>query len=333
MDDSRHALLTLLADGAWHTGVRLGATLGLSRAAIWKQIRALRNTGLTVLADRRRGYRLGARLQLLAEDSIRAYLSPEALVALARLDVLLIAASTSEFLTAIPAPSPGAMLACVAEYQSGGRGRRGRRWFSPLGHGLCLSVSWCYEVAPRDLAALGLVIGVAVAEALTNAVPAAAIQLKWPNDIVADGGKLGGILVDVAGETGGPLRVVIGIGINVHVSAGLDAEVDADGGNLRPVTLDALVPGSQASRNHLAGCLVNALYRNLGEFAYSGFAAFAPRWRSRDYLRGQPVTVSSGSQRFTGVAQGIADDGALLVEVGGVLMPVFSADVTLRRQP
>ncbi len=333
MDDSRHVLLTLLADGTWHTGVQLGAVMGLSRAAIWKQIRALRNTGLTVLADRRRGYRLGAPLQLLADDAIRTFLSPETRAALARLDVLLTTASTSELFSAMPAPAPGTMLAGVAEYQSGGRGRRGRRWFSPLGHGLCLSVSWCYEVAPRDLAALGLVIGVAVAEALASVVPPAAVQLKWPNDIVVDGGKLGGILVDVAGEAGGPLRVVIGIGLNVHVSPGLGAEVNADGGNLRPATLDALVPGKQLSRNQLAGSLLNTLYRNLSEFAGSGFAAFAPRWRARDYLLGQSVTVSGGLQTLSGVARGIADDGALLVESGNVLMPVFAGDVTLRRQP
>lgn len=333
MDASRHALLTLLADGAWHTGVQLGADLGLSRAAIWKQIRALRNTGLTVVADRRRGYRLGAPLELLAEDPIRKVLSPETKAALARMDVLLTTASTSEILATMPAPAPGAMFVCVAEYQSGGRGRRGRRWFSPLGHGLCLSVSWCYEVAPRDLAALGLVIGVAVAEALVSVVPPAAVQLKWPNDIVANGGKLGGILVDVAGEAGGPLRVVVGIGLNVRVSPALGAEVDADGGNLRPATLDELVPGKQVSRNQLAGSLLNALYRNLSEFAGSGFAAFAPRWRSWDYLLGQAVNVSIGLQTLNGVARGIADDGALLVEAGNVLKPVFAGDVTLRRQP
>ena len=148
-----------------------------------------------------------------------------------------------------------------------------------------------------------------------------------------DGGKLGGILVDVAGEAGGPLRVVIGIGLNVHVSPGLGAEVNADGGNLRPATLDALVPGKQLSRNQLAGSLLNTLYRNLSEFAGSGFAAFAPRWRARDYLLGQSVTVSGGLQTLSGVARGIADDGALLVESGNVLMPVFAGDVTLRRQP
>ncbi len=286
-----------------------------------------------MLADRRRGYRLGAPLEWLAEDAIRTFLSPATQAALARLDVLLTTASTSELLAAMPAPTPGAMFVCVAEYQSGGRGRRGRRWFSPLGHGLCLSVSWCYEVAPRDLAALGLVIGVAVAEALAGGVPPAVVQLKWPNDIVADGGKLGGILVDVAGEAGGPLRVVIGIGLNVHVSPDLGAEVDADGGNLPPATLDSLVQGKQVSRNLLAGSLLNALHRNLSEFAGSGFAAFAPRWRSRDYLLGQSVSVSSGSQILRGVARGIADDGALLVEVGNMLKPVFAGDVTLRRQP
>lgn len=333
MDDSRHAILALLADGVWHTGVRLGATLGLSRAAVWKQIQALRNTGVGIVADRRRGYHLDTPLQLLDEDAVRGAMSPEAQDALAHLDVRLIISSTSEQLAAMPAPAPGRMLACLAEYQSGGRGRRGRRWFSPLGHGLCLSVSWCYEVAPRDLAALGLAIGVAVAEALIDVAPATAIQLKWPNDIVADGGKLGGVLVDVAGETGGPLRVVIGIGINVHVSSGLDAEVGADGGNLSPATLDNVVSDGRVSRNQLAGYLLSALYRNLDEFGGSGFAAFAPRWRARDYLLGKSVLVTSGSRKLSGFARGIADDGTLLVEIDNVLMPVCSGDVTLRRQP
>lgn len=331
MGDPRYELITLLADGAWHTGVRLGAALELSRAAIWKQIRVLRSSGLEVVADRRRGYRLDAPLQLLDAVAVRAFLDPQVRAALAGLEVLLITGSTNERLASIPAPVPGAMFACAAEYQSGGRGRRGRRWFSPLGHGLCLSVSWCYELAPRDLAALGLVTGVAVAEALSTVVPGHAVRLKWPNDIVAEGGKLGGILVEVSGESGGPLRIVIGIGVNVRASPRLAPEVDADGG-MRPATLDALVPGRQISRNELAGCLLNALYRNLSDFADSGFAAFAPRWRSRDYLLGQPVAVSSGSQTISGIAAGIADDGALLIDVGDRLMPVFSGDVTLRRQ-
>jgi BirA family biotin operon repressor/biotin-[acetyl-CoA-carboxylase] ligase len=328
----QYELITLLADGAWHTGVRLGAALGLSRAAIWKQIRALRSTGLEIVTDRRHGYRLDAPLQLLDADAIRALLEPRVRAALARLDVLLITGSTSERLASIPAPQPGMVFACTAEYQSGGRGRRGRRWFSPLGRGLCLSVSWCYEVAPRDLAALGLVVGVAVAEALSALVPDDAVRLKWPNDIVVEGGKLGGILVDVAGETGGPLRVVIGIGVNVRASPGLALEVDADGGALRPATLSALVPGREIGRNQLAACLLNALCRNLDEFAFSSFAAFAPRWRARDWLLGQAVSISSGSQILNGIASGITDDGALLINVDNQLRPVFSGDVTLRRQ-
>ncbi|MCL4792639.1 MAG: biotin--[acetyl-CoA-carboxylase] ligase, partial [Gammaproteobacteria bacterium] len=236
-----------------------------------------------------------------------------------------------ERLASLAAPAPGGMLACAAEYQSGGRGRRGRRWFSPLGHGLCLSVSWCYEVAPRDLAALGLVVGIAVAEAVSQLVPDEAVQLKWPNDLVADGGKLGGILVDVAGEAGGPLRIVIGIGLNVCASPQLAAEVDADGGNLRPVALDALLKGRNVSRNQLAGYLLNALYRNLTEFADSGFATFAPRWRRRDCLLGETISISSGSQILSGVASGITDDGALLIAVDGRRTAVFSGDVSLRR--
>jgi BirA family biotin operon repressor/biotin-[acetyl-CoA-carboxylase] ligase len=149
---------------------------------------------------------------------------------------------------------------------------------------------------------------------------------------VVEGGKLGGILVDVAGETGGPLRVVIGIGVNVRASPGLALEVDADGGALRPATLSALVPGREIGRNQLAACLLNALCRNLDEFAFSSFAAFAPRWRARDWLLGQAVSISSGSQILNGIASGITDDGALLINVDNQLRPVFSGDVTLRRQ-
>ena len=292
----------------------------------------LRGTGLEVVADRRRGYRLAAPLQLLDADAIRAILDPQVRTALTGLEVLLITGSTSERMASIPAPVPGTMLACIAEYQSGGRGRRGRRWFSPLGYGLCLSVSWCYEVAPRDLAALGLVIGVAVAEALSALVPGDAVRLKWPNDVIGDGGKLGGILVEVSGEAGGPLRIVIGIGVNVLASPHLAPEVDADGG-MRPATLDALVPGRQISRNQLAGGLLNALYRNLSDVRGFGFCCVctALAWP------GLPVWPACRCFQWfaeiSGIARGIADDGALLIDVGDRLMPVFSGDVTLRRQP
>ncbi|MDH5276530.1 MAG: HTH domain-containing protein, partial [Gammaproteobacteria bacterium] len=159
---ARPALLELLADGNWHSGVSLGVALGLSRAAIWKQVRGLRRLGLTVNAERGRGYRLDHSLNLLTATEILSGLAPATRQVLDSLEVLTVTASTNQCLTGRPAPPAGRLWAVVAEYQTGGRGRRGRRWLSPLGQGVCLSVSWAFEVAPRDLPSLSLVAGVAV---------------------------------------------------------------------------------------------------------------------------------------------------------------------------
>ena len=220
---ARPAVLDLLADGRRHSGVSLGAALGLSRAAIWKQVRSLRTLGLTVVAERGRGYHLEQPLNLLSAAAIRSGLAPATRQALELLDVLVVTVSTNQCLTVRPAPPAGRLQAVVAEYQTGGRGRRGRRWLSPLGHGVCLSVSWTFEIAPRDLPSLSLVVGVTVASSLVG-LGVDGVRLKWPNDIMAAaGGKVGGILVEVAGEPGGPLRAVIGIGLNVRPVPGIAA--------------------------------------------------------------------------------------------------------------
>lgn len=326
---ARPAVLDILADGAWHSGVALGEALGLSRAAIWKQVRTLRALGLTVNAERRRGYCLERRLDLLSAASIRAGLVPVTHSALEQLDVLVVTTSTNECLTKRPAPPPGLMWATVAEYQTGGRGRRGRRWLSPLGHGVCLSISWCFELPPRDLAGLGLVAGVAVVRGLARAGMVGA-QLKWPNDVMAEGAKVGGILVEVSGEPNGPLRVVIGIGLNVRPVPGIVAALRKEGGNAPAVALDELMSGRQLERNALIAALLNSLHASLLAFVDGGWQDFVAAWRLSDYLQDRPVVVSRGSETFEGVARGIADDGALLVESAGRIVPVVAGDVTLR---
>ncbi len=325
----RPAALDLLADGDWHSGVTLGQSLGLSRAAIWKQVRALRSLGLTIATDRSRGYRLDPPLDLLSEPVIRSSLAAATVQSVEGLDVLVVTTSTNECLTSRPPPPPGRMRVVVAEYQTGGRGRRGRRWLSPLGHGICLSVSWCFETAPRDLPALSLVAGVAVADALA-ALRVPGVQLKWPNDIVAAGGKLGGILVEVAGEPGGPLRAVIGIGLNVRPVQGIAAALREEGGAMPALALDDLLGGRRLPRNVLVGSLLNALHGSLSTFGEAGFQAFLAAWRAHDCLAGRQVLVTRGLESFAGVACGLADDGALLVDRDGSIVPVVAGDVTLR---
>ena len=184
-------------------------------------------------------------------------------------------------------------------------------------------------MAPRDLPALSLVAGVAVAGALAE-LGVDGVKLKWPNDIVAAGGKLGGILVEVAGEPGGPLRAVIGIGLNVRPVAGIAAALREEAGNLPAQAIDDLTGGRRLERNALVGALLNALHGSLRTFGETGFQAFLAAWRGHDCLAGRPVVVTRGRESFTGVACGLADDGALLVDRDGSIVPVVAGDVTLR---
>ncbi|MEO8444833.1 MAG: biotin--[acetyl-CoA-carboxylase] ligase [Gammaproteobacteria bacterium] len=324
----RPTLLDLLADGQWHSGTALGNSLGLSRAAIWKQVRTLRTLGLAVRAERHRGYCLEQSLDLLSPPAIRPGLVPATAQALDTLEVLLVTGSTNACLTQRPAPPPGRIWAVLAEYQTGGRGRRGRRWFSPLGHGVCLSVSWSFETAPRDLPALSLVAGLAVVGALAER-GVTGVRLKWPNDIVSAGGKVGGILVEVAGEPGGPLRAVIGIGLNVRPVPELAAALREEGGSA-PAALDDLAAAGALERNALVASLLNALHASLLAFADGGLQPFLAAWNRYDDLAGRPVVVTRGAEILEGVARGIAGDGSLLVTVNGRLVPVVAGDVTLR---
>jgi len=307
----------------------MGATLGLSRAAIWKQVRSLRALGLTVSAERGRGYRLDQSLNLFSASEIRKGLAPATRQVLDVLDVLTVTVSTNQCLTLQPAPPAGRLWAVVAEYQTGGRGRRGRRWLSPLGHGVCLSVSWAFETAPRNLSALSLVAGVAVAHSLA-ALGVEGVRLKWPNDIMAGEGKVGGILVEVAGESGGPLRAVVGIGLNVRPVHGIATAIRDEGGESNAVGLDELRSESRLDRNALVAALLSELHSSLRNFALAGGDAFLETWRHYDYLAGQPVVVTSGRDILRGIARGIADDGALLVETADSIVPVVAGDVTLR---
>ncbi|MEZ5565633.1 MAG: biotin--[acetyl-CoA-carboxylase] ligase [Gammaproteobacteria bacterium] len=326
---ARVATLKLLADGQWHSGVAMGRSLGLSRAAIWKQVAALRELGMTIFTDRRRGYRLEHLIDLFNADRIRAGLKPTVREAVEVLEVLTVTDSTNCRLTSRPAPPPGRLWVVIADYQTGGRGRRGRRWLSPLGHGICLSVARTFVTTPRELPSLSLVAGVAVADGLAH-LGIEEVQLKWPNDVMAAGGKLGGILVEVAGEPGGPLRVVIGIGLNVRPIESLAAALSEERGDAPAAALDQMSGERRLNRSDVVAALLNALHVSLQNFETDGWASMANGWQQRDFLAGRPVVVTRGAETVHGIARGIAEDGALFVDVGGKLTTVVAGDVTLR---
>lgn len=328
MKPRRVALIARLADGALHSGAELAAGLGIGRAAVWKQVGELRALGIPVESVARRGYRLERPVELLDVCAIEVAYSRACPAVPADFTVVFETGSTNEDLYAAPPPPPGRARVLYAEWQRAGRGRRGRHWIAPFGSGLTYSLAWTYAETPADLPALGLAVGVAVAEAL-EARGANGVRIKWPNDLVVDDRKLGGLLLQFKSEGGGPACIVAGLGLNVDLPAWAHAGLGEAGG-LAPTDLRTAVGVTAGRRNELAGTLAGAMAACLAEFGRRGFAAWAGRWGRLDALDGRRVAVVQGDGRVEGTACGVDADGALRVDVAGRIERFYSGDVSLR---
>lgn len=315
------ALAQLLGDSAPHSGQALADHFGVTRAAIWKRIEELRAQGLPIEAAAGQGYRLAAPIEWLDPARILAELSLAQRRWVAALDVAWeIDSTNSELLRRDDASS---VQVCIAERQSAGRGRRGRAWISPLGSNVYFSLRRRFEHGMAALSGLSLAAGVALARALAD-VGARGFGLKWPNDLLADGHKLAGILVELGGEFLGPCHAVIGIGINVALPTYVGAPFD------QPVTDLAALCAAAPSRNRVAGRLLAHLLDVLDRFERDGFAAFRDEYAALDLLAGRRVRVSDAHGTRAGTAIGVDVRGALRVEHEGVVATCDSAEVTVR---
>jgi BirA family transcriptional regulator, biotin operon repressor / biotin---[acetyl-CoA-carboxylase] ligase len=319
-------LFAKMADGKFHSGETLAAELAVSRSAVWKAAGALRELGATVHAVRNRGYRMPAAAESLDGSRIRAMLVEVARERVRRLDTAWMVGSTNTLLMDRANPPVGSSEVLLAEYQTAGRGRRGRNWVAPPGGSICLSVSWMFGEVPRDLGALGLVVGVCALRAL-NRLGLDRVRLKWPNDLLVDDRKLGGILIEMRAESAGPACVVIGIGLNVALGAPLLEKIAAMG--LAPIDL-ATAGLKEVSRNEVAAGLISSFVQGLLEFERDGLKPFVRQWTDADALHGRPVTVTGAEGAAKGIARGIDLDGALLVETPQGLLRFISGDVSVR---
>lgn len=214
----------------------------------------------------------------------------------------------------------------MAEQQVSGRGRRGRYWHSPHGKNLYLSIGWRFEKKLTELGCLPLVVALAAASALQSA-GLKGHKVKWPNDLLLDDRKLAGCLVEVQGDPQGPCDTVLGIGINVHMSSSEDAEAKID----QPwIDLESHLP--DCSRNSLAASMLDALFTYLPLFASQGFEPFKAAWHQYDGLVGKFIDVTSGADIIYGMAAGIDEQGALLLDVGGTVQRLHSAEVSIKRR-
>lgn len=319
-------LLALLADGRLHSGEWLAKELRVSRTAVWKSVQRLRGSSVEVQALPRRGYRLSSPVELLDARRIGAELDPQHNAQLRKLELLFEVDSTNSRLLAAAPPPLGRADVCLSELQHAGRGRRGRRWITPFGAGVALSVAWTFSDAARSLPALSLGVGVAVSRALVRA-GALGVRLKWPNDIWYQDRKIGGVLVELRAEAGGPAHVVVGVGINVALSAAARREIEAGGVRVAAVA-DACAVAP--SRNWVAGAILDELLSMLGHFEREGFAAFRDAWTGLDALSGRPARVLLGGTAVSGTARGVDQEGALLLDTGDRVQRFVSGEASLR---
>lgn len=323
MSPTRRALIQALSDGAFHSGEALGRELGVSRAAIWKQIRRLQQDGLSIDCVPGQGYRCRQWPDCLDAEQIRVALPVDARPLLAGIQVLSEVDSTNSELLRQAAAGLPAGTVCVAERQTAGRGRRGRAWVSPQGGNIYVSLLWRYAGGATVLEGLSLVVGLILLETLADmGVPD--LALKWPNDVLAQQRKLAGILLEMGGDPAGDCQVVIGLGVNCHLPDELDAAIGQPWVDLSRL-LDA-----PPDRNRLLGALLGRLLPVLSDYDRRGFSAYHERWLRHDVCRDQPVQIWQGNGVLTGVARGVDAQGALRVETAAGERVFHGGEISLR---
>jgi BirA family biotin operon repressor/biotin-[acetyl-CoA-carboxylase] ligase len=317
-------LLNLLADGEYHSGQELAAVLGVSRTAVWKQLGKFDALGLSVESIRGKGYRLPGGVQLLDKARVVNAMRPANRKLLADIELHETVDSTNTIAMKLANNGPVHAHAVVAEQQTAGRGRRGRKWISPYASNIYLSLVWDFDGGAAALEGLSLAVGVAMVEAL-SALGIEGCGLKWPNDVLVGGRKLGGILLEMTGDASGNCSVVIGVGLNIAMPGEAGRQIDQAWVDVRSL------PGGEAlNRNEVLAALLDHLLPAMETFSQFGFSVFKDRWTALDIAAGQSVTVLLGQNEVPGVAMGVNDSGALQLQTADGLQAFHGGEVSLR---
>jgi BirA family biotin operon repressor/biotin-[acetyl-CoA-carboxylase] ligase len=319
----QYTILEILADGEFHSGKHMGDSLGVSRTAIWKHINTLGEMGFDIYSVQGKGYRLVSPYDPFTTDKVKSEMDENTRQLLSHIEILPEVGSTNRYLmdSAINGTASGHV--CLAEMQTEGRGRRGRRWYSPFGQNIYLSLLWRFDSPPANLGSLSLAIAVAVARTLEE-VGVPDVGVKWPNDLLWNGRKLAGILLEMTGESAGPCTVVSGVGVNVRMHKFADQAIDQPW-----IDLEKIV-GGQVCRNRLAGLLIHHMLMVLEEFTRDGLEKLLEEWRRLDVFAGKQVDLHMHDRTVTGKAVGINGQGAFLLEKDGQTHTFQSGEISLR---
>ena len=319
-------LLQLLSDGDFHSGVALGRALGISRSAVWKKLKSLEALGLQLDSVKGKGYRLHPGVELLDQQQIVQDLELQAGESVV-VNTCIETISTNDAVREVEVNDSSVCAVCLAEFQSGGRGRRGRAWKNPFGSTISLSVRWPYRAGMASLEGLSLVVGLCVLEVL-EAFGASNLKLKWPNDVLWQSGgglqKLSGILLEIYGDPSGDCEVIIGIGVNVALSAQHLSSID------QPAVDMQRVCGRLISRNKIASAMISALCKTLNEFESSGFKRFQKAWELRDAYAGKTVFMDAAGAAVSGIVCGVNEYGGLLLQTQSGVVVFNGGEVSLK---
>ncbi|KOO06691.1 bifunctional biotin--[acetyl-CoA-carboxylase] ligase/biotin operon repressor BirA [Vibrio hepatarius] len=309
------AILKTLSTGDFISGEELGEQLGVSRAAISKHIKGIQDWGIDIFRVQGKGYQLSQPLQLLDESILKASLN-------APVELIPIIDSTNQYLLdRVNELESGSV--CIAEYQAKGRGRRGREWVSPFGSNLYMSMFWRLDAGMAAAMGLSLVVGVAIVEALEK-LGLNGVKLKWPNDLYYQDRKLAGILVEMSGQAGGAANLVIGMGMNLMMSEQTE-------GITQPwASLAEVADKEHIDRNQLAITMINTLNNALNDYEIYGMSGFVERWNRLDNFLGRPIKLIMGPREITGIAKGINEQGAVLLETENGVESFIGGEISLR---
>ncbi|WP_407294873.1 bifunctional biotin--[acetyl-CoA-carboxylase] ligase/biotin operon repressor BirA [Stutzerimonas zhaodongensis] len=313
-------LLRLLSDGRFHSGEELGSVLGVSRSAVWKNLKRFEaEFGIELFRVPGKGYRLAEPLSLINHEESAAALADLGWT----LYVLDTVDSTNAEAFRLIDAGVTTPFVIVSEAQTAGRGRRGRAWVSPSAQNIYYTLALKITRGPSALSALSLVVGLAVLKALRLAGVSNA-GLKWPNDVLADGKKIAGILVELSGDPADVCHVIIGIGVNVNMAPG-----SLDVG--QPWTSVKEQVGGLCDRGKFLQLISRSLSEYLSRHAREGFAALHEEWEANNIWRGKQCTLSTGSQQFTGMMMGVDQQGALRLRISDQEQRSFSGgELSLR---
>ncbi|AKH37426.1 MULTISPECIES: biotin--[acetyl-CoA-carboxylase] ligase [Nitrosomonas] len=321
------AILRRLSDGEFHSGTELSQILGMSRSSISNALHDLDRLGLVIHKIQGRGYRWLNPVQWLNTAMIQTHLAGES--DRFHIQVIDITESTNTLLlheiTRNHIMHDGKIHVIAAELQTQGRGRRGRQWYTGLGDSLTFSLSWQFQRGVNFLSGLSLAIGVAIVRALM-VVGIKGVTLKWPNDLLFEFIKLGGVLIELQGDMLGPATAVIGIGINLRLPDHIKNKIDQETTDLYSIVQE--VP----DRNKLLAVLLGELVATLNIFDQKGFSLFKDEWIRYHAFENKLIELHlpNGSIQL-GIARGVAPDGSLLVNTLMGEQSFHGGEISLRK--